>query len=152
MLLPHFGVFHPCKCFTRRSREVQWDFPQRLTSGPDLLNQLPGVLMRFRVSPVGYKGDIHDMFLTVKIRDEDQHAHCFSWWGHDRKKESDVYRMTSLIFGAKCSPCNAIFTKNKNVEAFRNCFPAATANIVVLCPETYYRFITNFIAIRYFLT
>ena len=45
--------------------------------GPDLLNNLSGVLIRFRDNRVAYIGDIKKMYHTVKTSELDQHTHQF---------------------------------------------------------------------------
>ena len=49
----------------------------QLEAGPDLLQYLPGVLLRFRQYAYGIKGDISDMFLRIKVREEDRGAQRF---------------------------------------------------------------------------
>lgn len=38
--------------------------------------------------------------------------------------------MNVMAFGATCSPCSALFVKNKNAEEFKDKFPEATAAII----------------------
>jgi len=45
--------------------------------GPDLLNNLLGVLVRFRENPVALTADIRKMYHAVKIDELDQHTHRF---------------------------------------------------------------------------
>ncbi|KAL0833088.1 hypothetical protein ABMA28_001198 [Loxostege sticticalis] len=59
------------------------------------------------------------MFLRVKVHPEDQQAFRFL-----------TYVMTSLIFGANCSPFVAQFVKNKNAKRFESTMPAAVDAIV----------------------
>ena len=40
---------------------------ENLLYGPDLTNQLVGVLIRFRVGPVSFMADIQAMFYQVKV-------------------------------------------------------------------------------------
>ena len=48
-------------------------------TGPDLLNNLLGVLMRFREHPVAVLADIVGMFMQITIHQIDQSAHRFLW-------------------------------------------------------------------------
>ena len=47
--------------------------------GPDLLNNLFGVLIRFRENPVALCGDITKMYHMISIPPLDQHVHRFIW-------------------------------------------------------------------------
>ncbi|KAL0881109.1 hypothetical protein ABMA27_002231 [Loxostege sticticalis] len=98
-------------------------------SGPDLLLSLFGVMLRFRENKIAVTGDIKDMFLRVKVHPEDQQAFRFLWRSSP-KEPVRTYVMTSLIFGANCSPFVAQFVKNKNAKRFESTMPAAVDAIV----------------------
>ena len=123
--LPHFGVQNINKpdkirlVFDAAAKSKGISLNDQLDSGPDLLQSLPGVLIRFRQYAVALSGDIKDMFLRVKIRKEDRGAQRFLWRDGNSEKEPDVYEMLTLIFGSKASPCSAIFVKNKNAKTFK---------------------------------
>lgn len=129
--LPHFAVTHP----TKRKKRLVFDaaakfagksLNDRLLPGPDLLQSLFGVLLRFRQRPIAVVADIKEMFLQVKIRAEDRDSLRFLWRGDQRTENPRAYRMTSVIFGAACSPSSAIYVKNTNAAAFKEEFPEAT--------------------------
>lgn len=86
--------------------------------------------MKFRKRKVGIKGDFRDMFLRIKLRKEDRDAQLFFWRGMNRKNPPDLYQMTTLIFGSKCSPSSAIFLKNVNAEKFHDTLTKAATAIV----------------------
>ncbi len=54
--------------------------------GPDLLNNLFGVILRFRENAVAVAGDIAKMYHMVSIPPTDQHIHRFLW----RNLETDT--------------------------------------------------------------
>ncbi|GBP67619.1 hypothetical protein EVAR_98673_1 [Eumeta japonica] len=81
-----------------------------LLTGPDLIRSLLGVLVRFRQGRVAVSADIKEMFLRVKIREEDRDSLRFLW-RNNMNENPQEYRMTSLIFGAASSPCTAIYIK-----------------------------------------
>ncbi|GBP12287.1 hypothetical protein EVAR_75581_1 [Eumeta japonica] len=95
-----------------------------LLTGPDLIRSLLGVLVRFRQGRVAVSADIKEMFLRVKIREEDRDSLRFLW-RNNMNENPQEYRMTSLIFGAASSPCTAIYIKNRNASEFELEYPEA---------------------------
>ena len=82
-----------------------------LLQGPDLTNNLTGVLCRFHHEPVTVMCDIEAMFYQVKVPVQDQHYLCFLWWQNgDMSNEPQEYRMTVHLFGVASSPGCANFT------------------------------------------
>ena len=105
-----------------------------LFPGPDLLNQLVGVLMKFRQRAIAFAADIKEMFHQVRIRLEDQPAQRFLWRQPGETGPPDTYVMEVMIFGAVSSPCSAQFTMRRNAEEHREEFAAVAA----ACEENYY--------------
>lgn len=79
----------------------------KLLVGPDLLNNLCGVLLQFREKRVALLADVESMFRQFQIIEEDQPALIFLWRNLDTKRSPDVYQMRVMIFGAAFSPCTA---------------------------------------------
>ena len=71
--------------------------------GPSIINDLFGVLLRFREDQVGIVGDISKMYHTVKTDVFDQHVHRVLWRGLDKNRDPDQYVLTSLTFGDRPS-------------------------------------------------
>ena len=134
--LPHFGVVNINKpgkvrlVFDAAAKTAGKSFNDLLLTGPDLLKNLLGVLMRFRQKPYAIKSDMRDMFLKIKIIKEDQDAQRFLWRGRDRIGQPKEYVMTSMIFGAKSSPSTALYIKNKNASNFSTRYPEAAKGII----------------------
>ncbi|XP_060801917.1 uncharacterized protein LOC132902105 [Amyelois transitella] len=132
--LPHFGVDNPNKAklrlvFDAAAKSKGVCINDFLLQGPDLLQSLLGIMLRFRENPVGVIGDIKDMFLRIKIRKEDMHAFRFLWRENTSEPVKE-YVMTSLIFGANCSPFVAQYVNQfKNTERFEKEFPDAVQAI-----------------------
>ena len=77
---------------------------KHLLQGPDLTNNLTGVLCRFRREPVALMCDIEAMFHQVKVPEECQDLLRFLWWEDgDTSKEPPEYRMTVHLFGTASS-------------------------------------------------
>ena len=133
--LPHFGVQNANKpgrirlVFDAAAKSSKISFNDLVLPGPDLLELLLRVIMRFSQFAIAIKADMRDMFLKIKIREEDKDAQRFLWRGENRDKEPDVYAMSSVLFGAISSPCTALFIKNKNADLFSSRFPAAVKSL-----------------------
>ena len=93
--------------------------------GPDLLNNLLGVLIRFRENKVAFIGDIKKMYHTVKTTELDQHTHRFLWRDMDSTREPDTYIMLRVLFGDKPSATIATVALRKTAELSRDKYPEA---------------------------
>ena len=70
-------------------------------TGPDLLDSLLGILLRFRDHPVAIFADIENMFMQIAVKQEDQSAIRFLWSENNFIMQ---YQFTLLIFGDICLP------------------------------------------------
>ncbi len=112
--LPHHGVINPKKpeklrvVFDAAAVYDGSSLNHHLLAGPDLLNCLIGVLLRFRGGPIAISADIESMFHMVLVPSDDQDALRFLWQDDlESERSPDVYQMVVHIFGAKSSPCCA---------------------------------------------
>jgi hypothetical protein len=118
--LPHFSVTKPSKpdklriVFDAAAMTNGYSLNSFLVKGPDLMQQLPEVIMRFREGAIGFTGDIKEMFHQVRVRDEDTPCQRFLWRGGDLDIEPDVYEMKVMTFGA--TPCLATYIKDLNAD------------------------------------
>lgn len=133
--LPHFGsvnINKPDKIrpvFDASAEYRGTSLNANLLSGRDMVSSLLGVLFRFRQRAIAFTGDIREMFLQVKIRDQDQWAQKFLWRGMDREREPETYVMSSMIFGSTSSPCSANYVMNKNATEYETQYPEAVKAI-----------------------
>nr|XP_039272687.1 uncharacterized protein LOC120346953 [Styela clava] len=112
--LSHHGVRHPEKktlrvVFDCSAKSEGISFNDILLQGPDLTNNLVGVLSRFRKNIVAVQGDIRSMFHQVKVKECDRNFLRFFWWENgDITLPMKIYRMSVFLFGTVCSPscCN----------------------------------------------
>ena len=77
--------------------------------GPDLTNQMVGVLIRFREEQVAFMGDIEAMFYQVWIPKCQQSMLQFLWWeGNNFKNQPTDHQICVHISGGASSPscCN----------------------------------------------
>ena len=113
--LPHHAVTNPNKLgkiwvvFHAAASYKGTSLNDQLVTGPDLLNCLVGVTMRFRLHAVAMIADIETMFFQVRVIEKDQSSLRFLWRGENRDRHPDVYQMQAMIFGAKSSPTSANF-------------------------------------------
>ena len=98
--------------------------------GPDLLNSLFGVILRFREREVAVMGDISKMYHRVLIPERDQHVHRFLWRNFNTKREPDVYVKTVLTFGDKPAPAMAQTALRKTAEEKRDEYPEAVETLI----------------------
>ena len=77
-----------------------------LLTGPDLLCNLHGLLLRFRQYSVAITADIEAKFMQIGIQPQDQDYLRFLWIENGKEK---IFKYNRLIFGATCSPSCAIF-------------------------------------------
>ncbi|XP_041978615.1 uncharacterized protein LOC121732727 [Aricia agestis] len=134
--LPHFPVLNPRKPGKVRivhdaaAKTKGVSLNDYLLTGPDLLQSLPGTLMRFRQHRIAVTADIAEMFMRIGIKEDDRDALRYLWREDRRDGPPDEYRMMSLIFGATSSPATAIFVKDLNARQHEKEYPAAAAAIV----------------------
>ena len=76
-----------------------------LLQGPDLVNQLVGVLARFRREPVAYSADLEACFHQIHIPPSQRRYFCFLWWRDgDITQPIEEHQMCVHLFGAVSSP------------------------------------------------
>jgi transposase InsO family protein len=99
--------------------------------GPDLLNSLNGVLLRFREQPVAFAADIETMYYQVKVVPEHRNVLRFLWWPNgDSSSQPATYRMTVHPFGGVWSPSCANFVLHKTADDNESEFSANAINSV----------------------
>ena len=128
--LPHHPVFHPQKkklrvVFDAAAKYRGQSLNGMLLQGPDLTNNLIGVLQRFRKHNIALSADIQEMFMQVKVNKRDSNALRFLWWqDHDFTKAPTDYAMTTHTFGLNSSPsvCNFALrhTADQHKDKYRN--------------------------------
>lgn len=111
--IPHFGVYHPKKpskirvvfdCAAKVGGVSLNDF---LLQGPEHINDLQGILMRFRSNHIAVMGDIERMFHQFKVTPDHQDYLRFLWY--DAEGRPTTYKMTVHLFGARSSPACATY-------------------------------------------
>ncbi|XP_062593639.1 uncharacterized protein LOC134255146, partial [Saccostrea cucullata] len=121
--LPIFPVFHPKKpnkirmVFDSSAIYQGHSLNSSLLQGPDLTNNLQGVLLRFRKERVAITGDIEQMFHMFHIDKEHRNFVRFIWFrDNDPAKPLQDYRMCVHLFGNSPSPSVATYCLHRCVE------------------------------------
>ncbi|XP_046585211.1 uncharacterized protein LOC124292203 [Haliotis rubra] len=118
--LPIFGVYHPKKpdqiraVFDSSAVCDGISLNNVLLQGPDLMNSLLGVLLRFRKEEVAAMADIQSMFHCFQVKKEHRNFLRFFWYeDNDPSKRLTEYRMRVHVFGNKPSPSIATYGLKK---------------------------------------
>ena len=121
--LPHHAVTNPNKpgkvrvVFDGAARFGGTSLNDNLHQGPDLLNSLTGILMRFRQGQVALSADIEGMFNQVKVTPCDRDSLRVLWWPNgELDKAPTHYRLTVQAFGLRSSPCIAAYAIHQTAD------------------------------------
>ena len=75
-----------------------------LQKGPNLMELIPSILMRFRENKIGIISDIRKAFLMVGVEEEDRNFLKFLWWEDAEQKVLKEFRHRRVVFGVNSSP------------------------------------------------
>ena len=121
--LPHHPVLNAnksgkvCVVFDCAAKHQGTSLNAQLLQGPDLTNNLVGILTRFRQEPVALMADVESMFHQVHVSPNDCDALWFLWWpNNDFNSEPEEYQMMVHLFGATSSPSCANFGLRRTAE------------------------------------
>ena len=128
--IPHHGVkkdsvttpiriVYDCSC--RQSTDKP-SLNDCLKSTPPELNDLAGILIRFRLNKYAITTDIEKAFLHVSLHEKDPDVTRFLWLKVPSNPESSMttYRFKAVLFGATCSPFILCTTIIKHLENNRD--------------------------------
>ena len=96
-------IVYDCSC---RQSQNQPSLNDCLMVGPTFLNDMCGILLRFRSHKYGLSTDIEKAFLHVTLNEADHDYTRFLWLSDPTNPESDiiVYRCRAVLFGSVSSP------------------------------------------------
>ena len=130
--LPHHPVVNPNKpgkvrrVLNGASKFHGTSLNKSLLVGPDLLQNLIFVLLRFRQHKYAVSADIEGMFLQVGVLARDQISLRFLW-REDTTSDVVVHQYTRHIFGARDSPTCANFALRKTATDNMSTHPEAAS-------------------------
>ena len=133
--LPHHHVINPNKpgkvrrVLNGAAKFHGTSLNKSLLTGPDLLQNLIHVLLRFRQHQFAVSADIEAMFLQVGVPDCEQPSLRFLW-RDDPTTNVVVYQYTRHIFGAKESPTCANYALQRTPGDNVNQYPEATKAVL----------------------
>ena len=138
--LPHHAVINEKKpgkvriVFDCAARLCGQSFNDHLMKGPNLVNSIVGVLLRFRKHLIAVVGDIESMFHQVRVSPEDCDSLRFLWWPQGNLLAEPVaHRMVVHLFGAKPAPSIATFCLKETAKEFGKFFEPHIAQNVKRC-------------------
>ena len=121
--LPLFGIYNPKKpdqvrgVFDSAVRYGGRSLNDMLLSGPNLTNNLLGVLIRFRRDQYAISADIEQMFYRFLVNIEHRDWLRFLWYeNNDPSQPEAIYRMRVHVFGNKPSPAVATYGLHRAVQ------------------------------------
>ena len=128
--IPHFGVRHPRKrklrvVFDASATYNNQSLNDLLLPGPPHINDLLGILCRFRKEPIALTCDVEKMFYNFKVSPEHRDFLRFLWYDSEMN-EMKTYRMTVHLFGATSSPGVATFGLRKLAKDHAEISPTAS--------------------------
>ena len=135
--LPHHGVVNPQKpdkvrvVFDASAKFKNTSLNNVLLKGPNLLCDLPSILMLFREKAVSLSSDIKQMFLQVSVKKEDRSALRFLWREYPSDNSPSIYEMQRQIFGSISSPFICSYVLRKIAIDYADEFPQAAARVPI---------------------
>ena len=107
-----------------------------LLTGPDNVQKLTDVLVRFRENAVAYTLDLTNMFMSVQIAEEHRDLMRILWFKDDELGgEVEVYRLKDLAYGFSCSSSMATHALQQTAELNAS---GACEKAVRMTRESYY--------------
>ena len=110
-------VFNPTAPFMGYVLNEFW------AKGPDVINNLPGVLLRFREGLYAFAGDISKMYHAVRTTPLVQHTHRMLWRNGRVDKDPDHLILTRVTFGDKPSGAIATIAMRETAERSKDTHP-----------------------------
>ena len=97
--------------------------------GPNVMNNMLGVLIRFREGKIALAGDIRKMYHSVHLSETDQHMHRFLWRNLDINAKIETYIFTRVCFGDKPAGTIATVALRKTADEYSMKYPRASDTI-----------------------
>ena len=120
--IPHHGVYHPNKpgkirvVFDCSAEFDEQSLNKELLTGPDLTNQILGVLTRFWQNSIAFMADIEAMYYQLVVPEHQQTFIKFLWW-NDRNIDEDPvdFAMCVHVFWGAFSASSANYAYEEHL-------------------------------------
>ncbi len=89
-----------------------------LAPGPNLIANLQSILVRMRLKPVAFTGDISSMCLRIRLLERDRRFHRFVW-AREAGDPPHTFEFLSHVFGNVGSPAVANFVVKEHASQHR---------------------------------
>ena len=86
-----YFIYSLSHCFNSYAEFMNSCLNNFWAKGAKMINNLSGVLLRFRENKTVINGDIRKMYHAVKITIQDQHTHRFLWRNLETNREPDMF-------------------------------------------------------------
>ncbi|XP_050500156.1 uncharacterized protein LOC126880374 [Diabrotica virgifera virgifera] len=87
-----------------------------LEKGPNLIELIIPLILKFRLHKIGVTSDIAKAFLQISISEKDRDFLRFLWWKNYEKREIKIFRHCRVVSGLKPSPFLLAATVNLHLE------------------------------------
>ena len=131
--IPHHPVINPEKSSTKirvvydasaKTTRGQKSLNECLYSGPTMLQDLTGILLRFRLNKMAVVADIEKAFLQIGLSEEAKDVTRFFWLKDKTnltvENNVQVYRFNRVPFGIICSPFLLAATLDHHLKGYDN--------------------------------
>ena len=126
------SVSTPCRIvFNSSAKHNGYSLNDYWAKGPDVINNMLGILLRFREGQFALAGDIRKMYHSVYLSTLDSHTHRFLWRDLDTTKDPDTYIMTRVSFGDKPAGTIATVALRKTAQEHNQIYPTCCSYSIV---------------------
>ncbi|UYV64112.1 hypothetical protein LAZ67_2006597, partial [Cordylochernes scorpioides] len=95
-----------------------WSLNDYLAKGPNLLELIPDIMLRFRLNKIGVVADIEKAFLQISVAKEDRQFLRFLWWEDGKQENLRIYQHKRVVFGVTSSPFLLAATLKLHLEQY----------------------------------
>ena len=118
--MPHHGVSTEAKpklriCFDALTEYEGFSVNNQTLQGPDLINPLRGVLLRFMQYEHAFQGDIKQMYLQCRIPENERNTLRFYWYKDGKIRQ---YRLCVHFFGGRWCSAASAYCLRKAADTF----------------------------------
>ncbi|UYV83459.1 hypothetical protein LAZ67_23001100 [Cordylochernes scorpioides] len=97
-----------------------WSLNDCLAKGPNLLELIPDIMLKFRLYKIGVVADIEKAFLQISVTKEDRQFLRFLWWEDGKQENLRIYQHKGMVFGVTSSPFLLAATLKLHLEQYGN--------------------------------